>query len=335
MDMKVLISIGHGKSKSGGYDSGAVSGGYHEFKLAREIGKYTKDALASYNCIATVINYDGNMCLAERINYANKNSYDLAMEIHLNAGGGTGSEVYYKKGNTQGKNLAGAISKSIANTFGIRDRGAKTKVSDGVDYFGFVREIKYQSLLVETVFIDTKSDREKVVTTEGQKKCGQAIADAVASVYGLKKATQNSSTSTSSTATSSKTSIKAGDTVKITGKKYATGQNIPIWVKLRKHTVKSVNGNKALLAEINSWVYTADLSLVKSAVKEVRVGATVTIKAGAVYGGLSDARGKAVPKSQLAPVKHKVSKIQVNGGVKEALLSDIVSWVAVKNLEVV
>lgn len=333
--MKICISIGHGKSAKGGYDSGALGGGYHEFKLAREIGKCIKDALASYNCIATVINYDGNMCLAERINYANKNSYDLAMEIHLNAGGGTGSEVYYKKGNTQGKNLAGAISKSIANTFGIRDRGAKTKVSEGVDYFGFVREIKYQSLLVETVFIDTKSDREKVVTTEGQKKCGQAIADAVASVYGLKKATQNSSTSTSSTATSSKTSIKAGDTVKITGKKYATGQNIPVWVKLRKHTVKSVNGNKTLLAEINSWVYTADLSLVKSAVKEVCVGATVTIKAGAVYGGLSDARGKAVPKSQLAPVKHKVSKIQVNGGVKEALLSDIVSWVAVKSLEVV
>lgn len=335
MNMKVLISIGHGKSKSGGYDSGAVSGGYHEFKLAREIGKCIKDALASYNCIATVINYDGNMCLAERINYANKNSYDLAMEIHLNAGGGTGSEVYYKKGNTQGKKLAGAISKNIATTFDIRNRGAKTKVSNGFDYFGFVREIKYQSLLVETVFIDTKSDREKVATAEGQRKCGQAIAEAVASVYGLKRATQNSSTPTSSTSTSSNTSIKSGDTVKITGKKYATGQNIPVWVKLRKHTVKSVNGNKALLAEINSWVYTADLSLVKSAVKEVYVGATVTIKAGAVYGGLSDARGKAVPKSQLAPVKHKVSKIQVNGGVKEALLSDIVSWVAVKSLEVV
>ena len=333
--MKICISIGHGKSARGGYDSGALGGGYHEFKLAREIGKYAAEVLGAYNCIATVINYDGNMCLAERINYANKNSYDLAVEIHLNAGGGTGSEVYYKRGNTQGKNLAGAISKSIATTFNIRDRGAKTKVSDGADYFGFVREIKYQSLLVETVFIDTKSDREKVVTTEGQKKCGQAIADAVASVYGLKKATQNSSTSTSTTSTSSKTSIKAGDTVKITGKKYATGQNIPVWVKLRKHTVKSVNGNKALLAEINSWVYTADLSLVKSAVKEVCVGATVTIKAGAVYGGLSDARGKAVPKSQLAPVKHKVSKIQVNGGVKEALLSDIVSWVAVKSLEVV
>lgn len=334
--MKICISIGHGKSKSGGYDSGAVGGGYHEYRLAREIGRYTKDALASYNCVATVINYDGNMCLAERINYANKNSYDLAIEIHLNAGGGTGSEVYYKKGNTQGKKLAGAISKNIATTFDIRNRGAKTKVSNGFDYFGFVREIKYQSLLVETVFIDTKSDREKVVTAEGQKKCGQAIADAVASVYGLKKtSTQNSPTSTPSTATPSKTSIKVGDTVKITGKKYATGQKIPVWVKLRKHTVKSVNGNKALLAEINSWVYTTDLSLVKSAVKEVCVGATVTIKAGAVYGGLSDARGKAVPKSQLAPVKHKVSKIQVNGGVKEALLSDIMSWIAVKSLEVV
>ena len=59
--MKVLISIGHGKSKSGGYDSGAVGGGYHEFKLAREIGKCIKNALASYDCTATVINYDGDI----------------------------------------------------------------------------------------------------------------------------------------------------------------------------------------------------------------------------------------------------------------------------------
>ena len=388
--MKICISIGHGKSKSGGYDSGAVGGGYHEFKLAREIGKYTKDALASYDCIATVINYDGNMCLAERINYANKNSYDLAMEIHLNAGGGTGSEVYYKKGNTQGKNLAGAISKSIATTFDTRNRGAKTKVSDGVDYFGFVREIKYQSLLVETVFIDTKSDRDKVATAAGQKKCGQAIANAIASFYSLKLVTVKPSTPSNTAkfaagdtvkitgtyyatgqkipawvklckhtvksvsgdrvllkeinsyvkasdlqlVSTAKKGIAVGSTVKITGKYYATGQKIPVWVKLKKHTVKNIDdrAEKALLKEINSWVWVKDLTIVKSASKGITVGSTVTIKSGAVYGGLSSARGKAVPKSQCAPTKHKVTKIQTNKGVKEALLGDISSWVAVSSL---
>ena len=37
IDMKVLISIGHGKSAKGGYDSGALGGNYQEFKI--EINK--------------------------------------------------------------------------------------------------------------------------------------------------------------------------------------------------------------------------------------------------------------------------------------------------------
>ena len=62
------------------------------------------------------------------------------------------------------------------------------------------------------------------------------------------------------------------------------------------------------------------------------MGSTVTIKSGAVYGGLSTTRGKAVPAAQLAPKVHTVSKIQTNKGVSEALLSDISSWVAVSGL---
>ena len=38
--MNICISIGHGKSAKGGYDSGALGGGYQEFKIGREIGKY-------------------------------------------------------------------------------------------------------------------------------------------------------------------------------------------------------------------------------------------------------------------------------------------------------
>ena len=38
--MNICISIGHGKSAKGGYDSGALGGNYQEFKIAREIGKY-------------------------------------------------------------------------------------------------------------------------------------------------------------------------------------------------------------------------------------------------------------------------------------------------------
>ena len=126
--------------------------------------------------------------------------------------------------------------------------------------------------------------------------------------------------------------VKVGDKVRITGTNYATGQHIPAWVKLRKYTVSKVQDGKALLKEISSWVHTKDITVVSTAKKGIAVGSTVTIKKGAVYGGLSGTRGKLVPAAQLAPTKHKVSKIQTNKGVKEALLSDISSWVAVSNL---
>lgn len=67
--------------------------------------------------------------------------------------------------------------------------------------------------------------------------------------------------------------------------------------------------------------------------KGITVGSTVTIKDGAVYGGLSSARGKTVPATQRKGKKHTVDKIQVNNGVQEARLKEISSWVAVTSLE--
>lgn len=332
--MNICISIGHGKSAKGGYDSGALGGNYQEFKIGREIGKYIGEVFKGYDCKADVINYDATLYLTERIAHVNKHGYDLAMEIHLNAAGGTGSEVYYKHKSSTGKKLAGAISKSIANTFGIRDRGAKVKINsaNGTDYFGFVRSCKCESLLIETVFIDTASDRKHVETAAGQRQCAEAIVSAIANFYGIKKKTAPAvkpSEDKPATAT-----VRAGDIVKIKGSKYATGQKIPMWVKLKKHTVKSVNGEKALLKEINSWVYTADLTVLQSPAKTVAVGSKVKIKPGATYGGLTAARGSIVPGAQLKR-QHIVGKIQTNGGVREALLTDISSWVAVKYLEVI
>ena len=179
---------------------------------------------------------------------------------------------------------------------------------------------------------DTASDRKHVETAAGQRQCAEAIVKAIADFYGIKKKTAPAVKPSEDKPASA--TVRAGDIVKIKGSKYATGQKIPMWVKLKKHTVKSVSGNKALLKEINSWVYTADLTVLQSSAKTVAVGSKVKIKSGAVYGGLTSARGAAIPREQLART-HTVGKIQKNNGVTEALLTDIVSWVAVVSLEVV
>lgn len=190
---KIIITIGHGKADNGGYDSGAISkdGKYHEYRIAKEIGKYAQQYYNShYSEQCDLMNYDGNITLQGRINRLQDHTYDFICEMHLNAGGGTGTEVYYSNGSSKGKKYAKAISEAISKEFGFTNRGAKTMTNpDGSDYLGIIRATVPEAVLVENAFIDNNSDLAKVKTAEGQKKCGIAIAKAIASVRGLKKST--------------------------------------------------------------------------------------------------------------------------------------------------
>jgi N-acetylmuramoyl-L-alanine amidase len=194
--MSICFIVGHGKSKAGGYDSGAVSKDkkWHEFKIAREIAKFAYEHwLATYAEDCDLMNYDGSLYLTDRIKAANKAKYDFVAEIHLNAGGGTGSEVYYSNTSATGKKIAAAISAAIAGAFGVRNRGAKIKLnSAGADYFGIIRQTNMQAVLIETLFIDT-DDLNKLTTAAGQKKCGVAIADSIAAARGIGKKTSGDS----------------------------------------------------------------------------------------------------------------------------------------------
>ena len=77
---------------------------------------------------------------------------------------------------------------------------------------------------------------------------------------------QNKTTNTAAKNATKKT-IKVGDYVKPTGKKYATGPTIPTWVKQRSHKVSQIkeSQNKVLLGYpdgIRSWVYLSEVTLV-------------------------------------------------------------------------
>lgn len=182
--MKIAILIGHGKGDSGGYDPGACSNGYQEYQLGREIGKYAANALRAAGHTVDLLNYDGKYNLPERIAYCNARSYDLVAEVHLNAGKGTGCEVYHSIGDHKGRELAATVSAAVSSTLSIRDRGARTKAnSAGTDYFGIIRQTKASALLIETCFIDS-GDVAKVATNAGRKAAGEAIAAGIIKVVG-------------------------------------------------------------------------------------------------------------------------------------------------------
>lgn len=186
MDKKICIIVGHGKSKSGGYDSGAVSrdGRYHEFRIAKEIAKHAADYLG-----CSLMNYDGDLYLTDRIKAVNAADYDFVAEIHLNAGGGKGTEVFYYNGSPTGLKTATAISEEISSELNVRNRGAKVRLNDnGRDYFAIIRDTKPTAILVETVFIDNDEELSVIKTADGQKRCGEAIGRALEKSLGTAKA---------------------------------------------------------------------------------------------------------------------------------------------------
>jgi N-acetylmuramoyl-L-alanine amidase len=185
MSKKILISVGHGKNSYGKYDSGAVSkdGKYQEHKIAREIAKYAAEYLG-----CEIINYKGDLSLPERIKKVNMLLPDFAAEIHLNAGGGTGTETFYYHGSPTGKKAAEKICKNIAEEFKVKNRGSKVRLnSNGKDYFGFIRQTKPCAILIETLFIDCPADLEKIKTKDGMKKCGEAIGKALEDMFAEKE----------------------------------------------------------------------------------------------------------------------------------------------------
>lgn len=264
--MKILLISGHGAG-----DPGAVSQFgkeadetiYMVEEIKKTLSKYAQVDLYPTNRNAYSDAKAGKLA----VNFAN---YNYVLEVHFNAcvndtkgdGKTTGTEIYV----TTAEKTVGVETKIVQAiaAFGLKNRGVK-RTNFTVIYRAKAAGVS--SALLETCFIDDKDDM--TIYSSKKAQIAAAIANAIASQFGLKKTTTTTTTTTT------------------------------------------------------------------AATKGIKVGSVVTIKDGAVYGGLSTARGKEVPAAQRGGKKHTVDKIQTNKGVKEARLKEINSWVAVTSLKAV
>lgn len=182
MSKKVYLGVGHG-----GSDPGAVANGFKEKDLNLSIALACNEVLARHG-VSTMMSRtaDEDKALQERINECNSFAPDCAVDIHNNAGGGDGVEVYHAKNKSYDDALARNILNSIV-AIGQNSRGLKTKLipSTGQDYFGFIRSINAPSVLVECAFIDNKTDLAIIDTLAEQKTMGIAIAKGILKTLGI------------------------------------------------------------------------------------------------------------------------------------------------------
>lgn len=258
---KVYIGSGHG-----GSDPGAVANGFKEKDLNLAIALACNDELKRHGVETKMSKTkDEDDPYSVTLPEVNKYAPNLAVEIHCNAGGGDGAEVYHSKRDSSDDALAKNILEAIT-AIGQNSRGLKTKeLSDGRAYFAWIRELNCPAALVECAFMDTK-DIEIIDTAAEQKAMGVAIAKGILKTLGIaykeaEKPTENAA------------KIEAGDLVSLASNAvYYQGWVIPSWVKKHNWYVDSVKGDRAVLGKnqsgynnINSPVNTKFLTVVKKA----------------------------------------------------------------------
>lgn len=181
MAKKVYIGVGHG-----GSDPGAVANGLKEKNLNLAIALACQSELARRGVLTKVSRTtDVTESLAAKINECNAFAPDLALDIHNNAGGGDGAEVFHSVKGGKGATLATNILAEVKK-IGQNSRGVKTKTnSNGSDYFGFIRSTNAPAVIVECAFVDNKTDIQIIDTAAEQAAMGEAIARGVLKTLGI------------------------------------------------------------------------------------------------------------------------------------------------------
>lgn len=179
---KVFLGVGHG-----GSDSGAIANGLKEKNLNLAISLACSDELKRHGVTVKMSRTkDENDPLVDEIKECNLFAPDFAVEIHNNAGGGDGAEIYHHYGGGKGKTLAQNILNEIV-AIGQNSRGLKIrKNSEGKDYYGWIRQTVAPACLVECAFLDNKKDIAIIDTAKEQKTMGIAIAKGILKTLGIK-----------------------------------------------------------------------------------------------------------------------------------------------------
>lgn len=181
MANKVYLGVGHG-----GSDPGAVANGFKEKDLNLSVALACQAELARHGVTVLMSRTnDENESTNEKVKECNAFKPDLALDIHNNAGGGDGAEVFHTHKGGKGKTLAVNILDEVVK-IGQNSRGAKTKKNAyGQDSYNMIRSTYAPAVIVECAFLDNKKDLQIIDTAAEQKAFGVAIAKGILKTLGI------------------------------------------------------------------------------------------------------------------------------------------------------
>ena len=157
--MNICIVAGHTTTGKGTGAVGYINESTENRILAKKVTEYIKKA--GHNCDYYEVN-KSDTYLKDQVNFANKNVYDLVVQIHFNAGGGTGTETLYRS--ASGKKYANQVNGKLSTMY--KNRGIKHDINDVGRKLYWLTNTKYPAILIETCFVDSKADTDKYVNNK-------------------------------------------------------------------------------------------------------------------------------------------------------------------------
>jgi N-acetylmuramoyl-L-alanine amidase len=109
----------------------------------------------------------------------------LAIDIHLNSMNDSlvrGAEVFYGTSDTM-KKAAAILSREVAKSMGIPDRGAKPDTKSFVGSLGWIWKTNCWALLVEVCFLSNPEDMAILTAPGGYEKAAQGIVNACKQIF--------------------------------------------------------------------------------------------------------------------------------------------------------
>lgn len=152
--IKVFVGVGHG-----GYDPGAI--GYivekeYTLKTAKIVEEHLKAAGIEYMLSRDA---DIDTTMESKLKLCNDYDPDLIIDIHFNAVGGHGFEVYHSKNGGMSQTLAENINAEVSKL--MYSSGCKIFLNaNGLDRFTIIRETHAPAVLLEGGFVDDWGDSQ-------------------------------------------------------------------------------------------------------------------------------------------------------------------------------
>lgn len=190
--MRIAVSAGHNVYINNNFDCGSVGSGLREADITKKTVRLLIPMLQKLgHTVLDVTPYNQKFKHSKeahvvRCKKADDFKADILIDVHINAGGGTGVECWVHNMNSKSVPYATKICSTISK-LGLRSRGVKANSGYWTVSLG-----KTPAIIVEGAFIDNANDMKKLNPSNYAKAICEGITGKSVEVSNANNATSNS-----------------------------------------------------------------------------------------------------------------------------------------------